>query len=627
MNKKLLDYYNRELTYLREMGAEFARQHPKIAGRLGMNGIDVADPYVERLMEGFAFLTSRVQLKMDAEFPRFTQRLLEIIYPNFISPTPSMAIAKFEPDIRKGDVSSGFLIPRGTIIESDLLKRNGLSCHYSTAHPVTLQPVELSDVELGGIPADLPLVSLGFDPRQCKSTLRIRLKFFSNTASKEVNVDHLAFHLSGPDIQAQQLLELLMQHSNGVICQTVGKDAETIVMSEDAIRHDGFSDDESILPNDLRNFDGYRLLQEYFAFPARFLFFSIHGLERLFKKTSNKEKLPDEFEIIILFDKLNADLARFVNVEHLSLNCTPVVNLFPKWAERIILNDKNHEYHLVMDRVRPLDFEVFSVQRLIGVSSERTNEQEFRPFYSTQSVDHSNYGAYFAIRREQRVFSEHAKIYGPRTDYIGSEVFVSLVDEQQSPWNGDLKYISAEALCTNRDLPLMLIGHDNSDFLISDSIPVRQIRLIRGPTKPRPGLADGWKAWGLISHLQMNYLSLMETGPEGVDALRQLLGLYSNLAEPAIAKQIHGIRHCQMKPIYRRSTDPGPMVFSRGIGIDLTVDEQAFSGTSPYILGCVLERLFARMVSLNSFTEMRLVSQQRGHVAKWQPRTGKKALL
>lgn len=109
MDSKLLDYYNRELAYLREMGAEFAEQYPKVAGRLGMRGIDVADPYIERLMEGFAFLTSRVQLKMDAEFPRFSQRLLEIIYPNYLSPTPSMAIAELQPDSSKGDISNGFV--------------------------------------------------------------------------------------------------------------------------------------------------------------------------------------------------------------------------------------------------------------------------------------------------------------------------------------------------------------------------------------------------------------------------------------------------------------------------------------------------------------------------------------
>jgi type VI secretion system protein ImpG len=121
MESKLLEYYNRELAYLREMGAEFAERYPKVAGRLGMRGIDVADPYTERLMEGFAFLTSRVQMKMDAEFP-FSQRLLEMIAPNY-RPTPSMAIAEIQPDSSRGDLSKGFIVPRGTMMDSLALKK------------------------------------------------------------------------------------------------------------------------------------------------------------------------------------------------------------------------------------------------------------------------------------------------------------------------------------------------------------------------------------------------------------------------------------------------------------------------------------------------------------------------
>jgi len=163
MESKLLEYYNRELAYLREMGAEFAERYPKVAGRLGMRGIEVADPYTERLMEGFAFLTSRVQMKMDAEFPRFSQRLLEMIAPNYLAPTPSMAIAEIEPDSSRGDLSKGFIVPRGTMMDSLALKKTGVTCSYTTAHEVNLLPLKIDKVELGGVPADLPLAA-GADP-------------------------------------------------------------------------------------------------------------------------------------------------------------------------------------------------------------------------------------------------------------------------------------------------------------------------------------------------------------------------------------------------------------------------------------------------------------------------------
>lgn len=627
MDSKLLEYYNRELAYLREMGAEFAEQYPKVAGRLGMRGIDVADPYIERLMEGFAFLTSRVQLKMDAEFPRFSQRLLEIIYPNYLAPTPSMAIAELTPDSSKGDISGGFRVPRGTMMDSQTLKKTGITCSYTTAHDVTLQPVRIKQVELGGIPADIPLAALGLQNRGSVSALRIRMECFESVTLKNLNLDQLMFYLAGPDLQAQQLLELVMQHSVGLLCQTVEATPQRCVLADDALRQEGFEPDQALLPNDLRNFEGYRLLQEYFAFPARFQFVSVSGLRPLLQNAHESQKTLRQFDIIVLLDKQDLALERVIDASHLALHCTPVINLFPKVAERITLNENHHEYHLVVDNIRPLDYEVFSVQRLGSSASEKRYEQEFRPFYSTLSEDDGNYGAYFSLRREQRSLSEHTRRYGTRTGYIGSEVFVSLVDERQSPWHSDLKYLTADVLCTSRDLPLMLL-QDQGNFVMPDSIPIQQVTLKKGPTPPRPALADGMIAWRLISQLQLNYLSLMDGDPQqGAASLRQLLGLYGNLSEPAIAKQIQGVRHCQLRPVYRRVPEPGPIVFARGIAIDLTVDERAFSGSSPYLLGSVLERLFSRLVAINTFTEMTLSSQQRGEIAHWQARVGKRTLI
>ncbi|PYA96593.1 type VI secretion system baseplate subunit TssF, partial [Serratia marcescens] len=477
MDSKLLDYYNRELAYLREMGAEFAEQYPKVAGRLGMRGIDVADPYIERLMEGFAFLTSRVQLKMDAEFPRFSQRLLEIIYPNYLSPTPSMAIAELQPDSSKGDISNGFVVPRGTMMDSQTLKKSGITCSYTTAHDVTLQPVRIAGVELGGIPADIPLASLGLQHSGCVSALRIRLECYESVTLNNLQLDQLMFYLAGPDMQAQQLLELLMQHSVGLVCQTVEPQPQRRALALDGLRQEGFAADQALLPNDLRNFEGYRLLQEYFAFPARFQFFSVNGLRPLLQSVREGKKALRQFEIVVLLDRHDAALERVVDAAHLALHCTPVINLFPKIAERIAINEKNHEYHLVVDNIRPLDYEVFSVQRLGGSASEKRYEQEFRPFYSTLSADDGNYGAYFSLRREQRTLSEHARRYGTRTGYAGSEVFVSLVDERQSPWHSDLKYLTADVLCTSRDLPLMLLQQDQGNFVMPDSIPIKQVSL------------------------------------------------------------------------------------------------------------------------------------------------------
>ncbi|KEA50868.1 type VI secretion system protein ImpG [Mangrovibacter sp. MFB070] len=623
MDSKLLDYYNRELAYLREMGAEFASRYPKVAGRLGMRGIEVADPYVERLMEGFAFLTSRVQLKMDAEFPRFSQRLLEMFAPNYLAPTPSMAIAQLQPDMQKGDLSDGFTVPRGTMMDSLALKKNGVTCAWTTAHDVTLLPLHISNVELGGVPADAPLMAMGLSQRGAASALRIRISCNGKNTLENLNFDRLDFFLSGPDIEAQKLLELVMQHSVGLFCQTVAPSPQRIVLGDDALTQEGFAPEQAMLPDDLRNFDGYRLLQEYFAFPARCQFIAVSQLHSLLAKSAG----ASAFDIVILLDKADSALERIVDKAYLALHCTPVINLFPKYAERQKIQDSQGEYHLVVDNVRPLDYEIYAVKNIYGSRSDRREEQLFRPFWQSFSGDHGNYGTYFSLRREQRALSEHALRYGTRTGYVGSEVFVSLVDESHAPWSDSLSHLTAEVLCTSRDLPLML-QQDLGEFVMPDSLPVAGISLLKGPTPPRPALAEGVATWRLISHLQMNYLSLMDSeNGEGAEALRQLLGLYGNLAEVPVARQIDGLRRCQLRPVHRRVPEPGPIVFARGIAIDLQVDEQDFSGFSPWLLGSVLERVFSRLVAINSFTEVTLTSQQRGEIGWWGPRMGKRALI
>lgn len=621
VESKLLEYYNRELAWLREMGQEFAGRYPKVAGRLGMHGMDVADPYVERLMEGFAFLTSRVQLKMDAEFPRFSQRLLEMIAPNYLAPTPSMAIAELQPDAAKGDLSRGFVVPRGTTMDSQALKKNGVTCSYTTAHDVTLLPLKISMVDLGGVPADLPLQRIGLGQSGAVSALRIRIACDGPVKLSHLDFDRLAFFLSGPDMQALQLLELLMAHQTGIVAMIPG--GAPLVLAEDALRQEGFEADQGLLPDDLRNFDGYRLLQEYFAFPSRFLFFSLQGLRPLLAGSGD----ATAFDIIVLLDKADGQLERVVDKSHLALHCTPVVNLFPKVAERQKLRDSQHEYHLVVDNIRPLDYEIYAVNKIHASVDGQRDEQEFRPFWRSLSQDNGNYGAYFSLRREQRALSEHAQRYGTRTGYIGSEVFASLVDAQHAPWREDLRYITAEVLCTSRDLPLML-QQEPGQFVLPDSLPVKHPRLRKGPTPPRPALAEGMSTWQLVSQLQMNYLSLMDGDKEqGAMALRQLLGLYTRLADAPVARQIDGVRRCILEPVHRRVPEPGPIVFARGVSINLTVDEQAFSGSSPWLFGSVLERVFARLVAMNSFTEFTLNSQQRGEVGYWPPRMGKRALI
>lgn len=618
MDPRLLDYYNRELAYLRELGAEFAEAFPKTAGHLGMHGAEVSDPYVERLLEGFSFLTARIQLKMDAEFPRFSQRLLDVVYPNYLAPLPSMAIVALQPNLREGCLNDGYTLPAGSPLRAGLTQGEQTACEFRTAHAVTLWPLRLTEAKMSGDPGDLPLSRLNVHGA-VRGALRLRLEVCGAADLNALPLDELTFFLSGAEHQALQLLERLLAHSVGVVCHSVSSAERHCTLLEDgAIRHEGFEAAQALLPSGMRSFNGYRLLHEYFAFPARFLFFSIRHLRRALSKIEG-----NAFELTILLDTAVSDLERSVDVRSLALFCTPAINLFPKRADRIALSTQRHEHHLVVDRTRPLDYEVHSVESVTGHLQHDGRPCEFRPFYGTVSDDLESHGRYFSVRREPRLVSASRRRSGPAAGYSGSEVFLALVDQHEAPYSDDLRLLSVEALCTNRDLAALIPLDGVSDFSLRISAPVTAIKVLRGPTPPRPALGDSEITWRLISHLGLNYQTLTDLdGSQGAQALRELLELYAGAAQADLLPQIQGIRSVRVESVCRHLPRPGPLMFGRGVSISLLLDELAFAGASTYLFGAVLEQFFARHVSLNSFTELVVATLQRGPIRRWAPRIG-----
>jgi type VI secretion system protein ImpG len=619
MDSRLLDYYNRELTYMHELGAEFARRYPKIAGRLGMRGIEVSDPYVERLLEGFSFLTARVQLKMDAEFPRFSQRLLEVAYPNFLAPLPAMGVVQIDGNLDEGSLKNGYRLPRHTTLLARTIKGEQTACEFRTGHDVTLWPIRLEQASLGPVPADIQH-ALPITARDARSAITLRLQAVAGARFANLPLDRLEFFLSGAELHALRLLELAVHHGIATVCRSGPGATRVIALEEQAVRHEGFDPDQALLPYDARSFQGYRLLHEYFALPDRYLFISVNGLQKAAALMDGAT-----MEIVILLDRADGDLERLVDARHFSLFCTPVVNLAERRSDRIPVGPGQHEHHVVIDRTRPRDFEVFSIQRVLGHMSDSVQEREFRPFLASFADDDGDLGAYYSLRREPRLISDRARVQGTRTSYTGSEVYLSLVDQNDAPYSHNLRHVTVDALCTNRDLPLLLPTGLKSDFALRVSAPVRAIRMIRGPSRPYPALAEGALTWRLISHLGLNYLSLTDVDPtQGAAALREMLDLYGSLADPAVRRQIQGVRSMALAPTFRRLPEPGPIVFGRGVAIDLKIDETAFSGASPYLFGAVLEQFFSRHATLNSFTELVLSSLQRGEIARWAPRIGRR---
>jgi type VI secretion system protein ImpG len=626
MDPRLLQHYNLELQHLREMGAEFAQQFPKIAARLGMSGLEVADPYVERLLEGTAFMAARVQLKLDAEFPRFTQALLEIVYPHYLAPTPSMLIAQLHPDRNEATLAGGgCVVPRGTTMYSVVGPDDVTACEFRTAQDVVLLPVEVASAAYFSYAPDLALNTLSL-PQPVKGGLRIRLKTTAGLSFSQTTIDRLCFYVAGRDDVANKILELALSSCAGVIVRPLGaKTNDLALLPASTVGPVGFSDDQALLPLSVRSFQGYRLLQEYFSFPQRYRFVDLSGLAQAIGRVQGSD-----LEIVVLLGRGDPTLESMVDTSNFQLFCTPAVNLFEKARmDRVHVSDSTFEFHVVADRTRPLDYEIYQVTDVVGHGAGDDSEQRFLPFYSASSLDPDDQSAYFTARRQPRVLPADQKRRGPRSSYIGSEVFLSLVDSKQAPYSADLRQLSIQALCTNRDLVLQMpIGLGQTDFSLNIAAPVTSVRVVAGPSRPYSPVADGAVAWRAISHLSLNYLSLVNaTGEQGAAALRDLLELYATTYEVSARRQIEGVRAVSVNRVVRRLPTRGPIAFGRALEITLDVDEMAFEGGSAFLLGSVLERYFARYVSINSATETVLRSDSRGEIHRWTPTWGTRPTL
>jgi type VI secretion system protein ImpG len=626
MDPRLLRHYNLELQHLREMGAEFAQQFPKVAARLGMSGLEVADPYVERLLEGFAFLAARVQLKLDAEFPRFTQTLLEIVYPHYLAPTPSMAVVQLKPDLDDpGLATASRAVPRGTTMQSITTGDDRTSCEFRTAQDVPIWPLELVSATYFSFAPDLPLNALPIAER-IKGGVRIRLKTPPGVRFSQLPLDRLTFYLAGADDVANKLYELCLGNAVAVLVMPgAGATPSYHFLRGSSIRAVGYDDREALLPVSLRSFQGYRLLQEYFAFPQRYRFFELTGLAPGIKRATG-----GEIELVILFGRSEPGFESVVDGSNFALFCTPAVNLLAKRADRIHVTHNAHEFHVVPDRTRPIDFEVYEITDVIGHGSGGDSEQRFQPLYSASVVEtNADQSAYFTQRREPRLASSTQKRRGPRSSYIGTEVFLSLVDPKDAPFAGDLRQLTIQTLCTNRDLVLLMpMGGGSTDFTLDIAAPVKSVRVVSGPSRPLAPLADGAVSWRAINHLSLNYYSLVNsTNEQGASALRDCLELYVPAANAASKKQVDAVQSVSVRAVVRRLLGPGPLVFGRGLEVTLGVDEMAFEGASAFLLGSVLHRFFTRHVSINSFTETVLRSDNRGEINRWVPQWGARPTL
>lgn len=385
MRDELLAYYERELAFLRQMGGEFSQKYPKIAARLQLDAETCEDPHVERMLEAFAFLAGRVHLKIDDEFPEITESLLNALYPHYLAPVPSMSIVQFALDPGQGKLTTGYEVARETILYSRPIQ--GTPCRFRTAYPVILWPIEVAG-------AAFESLEVADTRRRGNAVIRLSLRCANATRLAELQlgegehahlIDSLRFYLNGEPQLVHALYEMIFNQATQVELRPLTARRESaratralspITLPATSLRPVGFEADEGLLPYTARSFPGYRLLTEYFAFPDKFLFFDVTGLDQ-----AARAGFGDQFEVLIYLRNATPPRAT-VDAGIFQLGCAPIVNLFPKIAEPIRLTQQQYEYPVIPDIHRQMATEVYSVDLVMTADPYLKKAREFQSFYA-----------------------------------------------------------------------------------------------------------------------------------------------------------------------------------------------------------------------------------------------------
>jgi type VI secretion system protein ImpG len=601
--KQFSEYFQRELSYLRNSGARFATQFPKIARRLDLSGVESSDPHVERLLQSFAFLTARLQRDVEDEFPRIANAILETLYPQFIAPLPSYAITKFEIDETVGKLTQRYHLPKGTPLFTHAVDDE--ICYFQSGFNLDLYPLELQKVEI--------VSARGLDdiPHYQWETSRVlKIKLHSLAGALGImDLQSLQFHIFGDPVIQNSIYEALFVHDAeiGVVYGNEESPEYIDAPRKNRIRAMGLSEDEFLLPYPSHGHPGYHLLQEYFAYPQKFMFFDILELQ-------NNSASQEMTLYISLADHLSLP-TKDIDVQNFQLGCVPIVNLFQKISEPIRFDHKTVEYRLIPDSRRELTTEIQSIKSVTGSVTGQNKTIPYAPYFS---FNHHH------VLHGQQQFWVARRVFSDRPGYGGSDIYLSFVDYEFNPKEPADQTISAEILCTNRGLAnqIPVRGALNCET----AYPGCKIYCLDRPTRQLYPNRETSSLWRLVSQLSIGHLGL--TSDEQLTTLKELVRLFGDFGDGRDIPEIDVIADLKTSKVVRRIGYEAWRGFVQGTKIDITFEDTSHQDVSAFLFATVMNQIFPSFAAINSFTELEISHNNRKGVWKqWPSRVGSRGLL
>ncbi len=624
MDRVFVEYYEEELSHIRGLAAEFADMHPAVARNLSLDTVPCPDPYVERLLDGVAFLAARTRLKVDAERSRFSRAILDVLYPDLVTPAPATAMVVLKPGQQVQTMLAGHVVKRGTRLVSSLQAGLSTRCTFTTAQDMTLFPIAISSV--GYFQDRSALAAAGIGPiggKGGEAALRITLAPTGKVKLGELALDRLDLYFANRT-KAPLTFDAIFGVCSGVGARPEGKTNPLSPLP--APEMVGIADAEAMMPRTRPTFEGYRLLREYFMMPERFHYGRVTGLQPVVRKCQAG------LEIVFLFRRPVPELADLSPVDF-ELFATPIINLFERECNVIELDHRKTRQVLHADRTRARDFEIYRVIRVEDADAEGP-DADIPELFSLGQNRGSGW-VYSTERRPRRPTEDERSQGVTRTSYAGDDVFLAISRPVHSQANRPLKRVDIVALCTNRDLAIL---DDTPTLTLEAGDPVETVRLLGALRSPQPAIpaalpagADGESraddlAWRLVSQLALNFLSLAKEG-RGVDPLHALLDLYAERGDPGLARNVRSVVRIDSRAVIERLAIDGPMCFGRGTEVTLHVDQSVLAGQSTLLLSGLLSRLFARHAGINGFVRTRTRLLQKQEDVPWPMTPGNRYLI
>jgi type VI secretion system protein ImpG len=627
MDRVFLDYYEEELQHIRSLATEFAALHPNVARNLSLDSVPCPDPYVERLLEGVAYLAARTRLKIDAESSRYVRDLLDALYPDLAGPAPAMTMVELAPGPQLERMVDGHMVRRGTRLISALREGSRTRCTYTTAQAVRLWPVALASADYLQDKGALAQIGLSERAtREAEAGLRLKLRRQGTGTLSELSLDALPVFF-GAGQRGGPIFDAVFGFGAGVLARPA--DGKSGFLQADPAAMVGIGDDEMLLPRVRDSFEGYRLLREYFLMPERFHFMRLSGLSRAVRACTEPQT---ELEVVLLLSRPRADLTG-ITAEDFRLFATPAVNLFEQECNIVELRAGRSAHAVHADRTRPKDFEIYRLLRVDDAAVEGP-QARLAPLISIEARAESGH-VYTTERRPRRPDTEEVRRGQTRSSYSGDDFYVSVAHPAGGRDAAPVTQLDIRALCTNRDLPIL---DDRPTLTLETGDPVQQVRLLAPMRRPRPSLRASLPSgatgearmddltWRWIAQLSLNHVSLA-VDDRDAEPLRALVRLYADRGDPTLARHGEALVHIQSRPVIERLEIAGPRCFAHGTEITLEINESLLSGGSQLLLSALLAQLFARYAAVNSFVRTRTRLTQSQTEVAWPLKPGTRALI